>query len=123
MKRGLKPTVWLMMLAGVFIGGVLFAFGAYDDAPGVCAIGLSVGFILIMLGINKTGVIKRGLLLPILLFFFGVFVALLTTSILLDGEFESRPWLSLIGYALAVILLFIGVLRIRIFRNITRSQQ
>lgn len=123
MKKSLKPTVWLMMLAGMLIGGVLFAFGAYDDAPGVCAIGLSVGFILVMLGINKTGVIKRGLLAPILLFFFGVFVALLTTSILLDGEFESRPWLSLIGYALAVILLLIGVLRIRIFRNIKRSRQ
>lgn len=123
MKKGLKPAVWLMMLTGVLIGGILFAFGAYDDAPGVCAIGLSVGFILIMLGINKTGVIKRGLLTPILLFVFGVFVALLTTSILLDGEFESRPWLSLIGYALAVILLLIGVLRIRIFQNIRRSQQ
>jgi hypothetical protein len=123
MKKGLKPAVWLMMLAGVLIGTILFAFGAYDDAPGVCAIGLSVGFVLIMLGINKTGVIKRGLLTPILLFVFGVSGALLTTSILLDGEFESRPWLSLIGYALAVILLLIGVLRIRIFRNIRRSQQ
>lgn len=122
MKKGLNPTVWLLMLAGVLIGGVLFVFGVYDDAPGVCAIGLSVGFILIMLGINKTGVIKRGLLAPILLFSFGVFAALLTTSILLDGEFESRPWLSFIGYALAVILLWIGVLRIRIFRNITRPR-
>lgn len=123
MKKGLKPTVLLMMLAGVLIGGVLFAFGAYDDAPGVCAIGLSVGFILIMLAINKTGVIKRGLLAPILLFSFGVFAALLTTSILLDGEFESRPWPSFIGYALAALLLWIGVLRTRMFRNITRSRQ
>ena len=69
MNKFFKPKVILPVILGIVIGGLLFALGENDDAPGLCAIGLSVGFILIMLGINKTGIIKKGLLIPILLLF------------------------------------------------------
>jgi len=79
---------------------VLFTLGDYDDAPGLSAIGLTVGFVLIMIGVNKTGIIKKGWLLPIILFCLGAFITLLTTSILIEGEFEDKPWMSLIGSTL-----------------------
>ena len=117
MSKFFKAKVILPIIFGVIIGGLLFAFGEYDDAPGMCAIGLSVGFILIMLGINKTGIIKKGLLAPILLLSFAAFIALITTSILLDGEFGDNPWYSAFRYIIATVLLLIGLLRIRIFHK------
>ena len=115
MNKLLKPKVILLIILGIIIGGLLFALGEYDDAPGLCAIGLSVGFILIMLGINNTGIIKKGLLTPILLLFFAAFIALITSSILLDGEFGDKPWYSAVGYVVAIVLLLVGLFKIRLF--------
>lgn len=117
MNKFIKAKVIMPIILGIVIGGLLFAFGEYDDAPGMCAIGLSVGFILIMLGVNKTGIIKKGLLSPILLFSFAVFIALINTAILLDGEFGDKPWYSAFGFVVAIVLLLMGLLRIRIFSS------
>ena len=117
MNRLFKLKVILPIILGIIIGGLLFALGEYDDAPGLCAIGLSIGFILIMLGVNKTGIIKKGLFTPILLLFFAAFIALITTAILLDGEFGDKPWYSAFGYAAAIVLLVVGLLRIRMFHK------
>ncbi|MFA7637068.1 MAG: hypothetical protein WCX81_04825 [Monoglobales bacterium] len=73
MNKFLKLKVILPIILGIIIGGLLFAFGECDDSPGMCAIGLSIGVILIMLGINNTGIIKKGLFAPILLIFFCCF--------------------------------------------------
>ncbi|MGI6712878.1 MAG: hypothetical protein ACOX4L_09250 [Bacillota bacterium] len=115
MNKFFKPKVILPIILGIIISGLLFAVGEYDDAPGLCAIGLSVGFILIMFGVNKTGINKKGLLAPILLLFFAVFIALITTSLLFDGEFGNKPWYSAFGFVVAIVLLLMGLLRIRIF--------
>lgn len=117
MKRIFKPRVILPIILGIVIGGLLFAIGEYDDAPGLCVIGLSIGFVLIMSGVNRTGIIKKGLFAPILLLFFAAFIALMTISILLDGEFGDKPWYSAFGFAVAIVLLLIGLLRIRIFHK------
>jgi len=117
MNKFFKLKVILPIILGVIIGGLLFAFGELDDAPGMCAIGLSVGYILIMIGINKTGIIKRGLLTPILLLSFAAFLALITTSVLLEGEFGDNPLYSVFGFVVAIVLLLIGLLRIRIFHK------
>ena len=117
MSKFLKPRVILPIVLGIIIGGLLFAIGEYDDAPGMCAIGMSIGFVLIMLGVNKTGIIRKGLLAPILLLSFAAFIALITTSILLDGEFGDKPWYSAFGFAAAIVLLLIGILRMRLFRR------
>lgn len=117
MNKIFKPKVILPIIIGIIIGGSLFALGEHDDAPGMCAIGLSVGFILIMLGINKMGIIKKGLLAPIMLFFFAAFITLITTSILLDGEFGDKPWHSAFGFAVAIVLSIVGILRMRLFRK------
>ncbi len=117
----LKLKVIVPVGLGILIGGMLFAFGAFEDAPGMCAIGLSVGFILIMLGINNTCIIKKGWLIPILLFCFAVFIAILNTSILLDGEFEDSPWLSVIGYSIAAIFIIIGVIRVSFLQKRTNK--
>lgn len=117
MNNFFKLKVILPIILGIIIGGLLFAFGEYDDAPGMCAIGLSLGFILIMFGVNKTGIIKKGLFAPILLLFFAAFIALITTSILLDGEFGDKPWYSAFGFGTAILLLLIGISRMRLFRR------
>lgn len=117
MNKFFKPKVILLIILGIIIGGLLFTLGEYDDAPGLCVIGLSVGFILIMLGVNKTGIIKKGLLTPILLLFFATFITLTTTSILLDGEFGDKPWYSAFGFVAAMVLLLMGFFRIRIFHK------
>jgi O-antigen/teichoic acid export membrane protein len=117
MKKFLKPKVILYFILGIIIGGLLFAIGEYDDAPGMCAIGLSIGFILIMLGINKTGIIKKEMLAPILLFFFAAFIALITTAILFDGEFGDKPWYAAFGFVTAIVLLLLGLLKKRRFIN------
>lgn len=122
MKYLLRWTVVLPILTGIAIGGLLFAVGALEDAPGMCAIGLSIGFVLIMLGINNTGIIKKGLLAPILLFCFGTFAVLLTTALLLDKEFGNRPWLSLIGYAVAFALLLSGTHQLKAFHKAKQQQ-
>ena len=109
MNKFFRLKVILPIILGIIIGGLLFAFGEYDDAPG--------GFILIMVGVNKTGVIKKGLLAPILLLFFAAFIALITASILFDGEFGDKPWYSAFGFVAAIVLLLIGLLRIRIYSS------
>ena len=113
MNKYFKQKVILPIILGIIIGGLLFALGAYDDAPGLSAIGLSAGFILVMIGINQTGIIKKGLLAPILLLSFTAFIALLTTAILLDGEFGDKPGYSAFGFAAAIVLFLIGLLKIR----------
>jgi len=117
MNKFFKPKVVLSIVLGIIIGGLLFVFGEYDDAPGLCAIGVSFGFILIMLGINKTGVIKKGLFAPILFLFFAFFIALIITSILLDGEFGEKPWYSVIGFVVAFVFLLVDLFRIRVLRK------
>lgn len=117
MKRFLNISVLLPTIAGILIGGLLFSIGAFDDAPGICAIGISIGFVLIMIGINKAGFLRKGLFVPIILLCFGAFVALLTTAILLDGEFGNQPWLSVVGFAAAAVLLLAGMLRLRSVRR------
>lgn len=117
MQKFLKIKIILPIILGIIIGGLLFAIGDSNDAPGLSAIGLSVGFVLIILGINNADVIRKGLLAPVLLLFFAAFIALITTSILLDGEFGSKPWYSAVGFVVAIVLLLIGLLRVRIFRS------
>lgn len=115
MNKFYKTKVVLPIILGMVIGGGLFILGELDDAPGLCAIGLSIGFILIMLGVNKTGMIPKGLLLPGILLSFSVFIALITTSILIDGEFGDKPWFSAFGFTIALALFIIGLLKLRIF--------
>jgi len=103
---------------GIIIGGVLYALGEYNDVPGMCAIGLTAGFVLIMLGVNKTGIIKKVLFAPILLLFFSAFIALLTTVILLDNEFGDKPFYSAFGFVPAIILLLMGLSRIRVIQKL-----
>ena len=117
MQKFLEPKVILPVILGIVIGGLLFALGEYDDAPGLCAVGLSVGFVMTMLGVNNTGIIKKGLLLPTLLLFFAIFVTVLTTAILLDGEFGDKPWYSAFGFAAAFMLLLWGSLRVRAYHK------
>ena len=118
MNNFFKPKVVLRIILGIIIGGLLFTIGDYGDAPGMSAIGLSIGFVLIMLGINKTGIIKKGLLTPILLLSFAAFIALITTSILLEGEFGDKPLYSAFGFVVAIALLLMGLLKILEFRKL-----
>lgn len=113
MKRFVKPSALLPILIGVAVGFLLSILGDADDAPGLSLIGLIAGFLLIMWGIHNTGVIKKGYPMPILLLCFGVGGILFSVVLLLDGEFGKAPGIVLVGVALGLILLVIGMIRLR----------
>lgn len=113
MKKNVKPAALFPILLGAAVGIILFMLGDADDSPGLSLIGLTAGFLLIMWGINNTGMIKKGFLTPILLFCFGAGGILLSAAMLLHGEFEESPGLALIGVALGVVLIVLGILKLR----------
>lgn len=51
MKKFIKPVTLFPILIGAAVGALLFMLGYSEDAPGVCLIGLSATFLLIMRGI------------------------------------------------------------------------
>ena len=106
-----------LIILGVIVAVALFAFGEVDDAPGMCAIGLSAGYIMAMNGLVMLGVIAKDKLAQILLLSFAAFIAVLTTMILLDGEFGDTPGFSAVGYGISAVLLIAGVLVIRARRK------
>lgn len=113
MKKLMTPTVLLPILIGIVIGALLFSVGASEDAPGLCLIGLSVAFVLIMWGLTKAGLIKNGFLAPILLLCFGVGGVVLSIVLLLDGEFGDSPGFAIIGIGVGFLLLTMGVIRLK----------
>ena len=113
MDKLTKLATLLPILIGIAVGTVLFIFGYSEDAPGMCLVGLSVAFVLIMWGVYNAGMIKKGFLAPILLFCFGAGGIILSIVLLLDGEFENSPWLALVGVALGIALISTGAMRLR----------
>lgn len=113
MKKLLAPAAWVPMLAGIAIGALLFAFGYTEDAPGMCLLGLSIAFVLALWGLYRAGLVKRGLLSPILLSCFGAGGVLLSIVLLLDGEFEDSPGLALLGMAVGAALIALGAVRVK----------
>lgn len=113
MEMILKPKVIFPILFGVAVGAVLFAIGSSEDAPGMCLIGLSSAFVMIMLGINNTSVIKKGFLAPIFLFCFGIAAVILSIVLLLNDEFEQYPQLSFIGISCGIIFTVCGTVKLR----------
>ena len=112
-KKASKLAVFLPILLGVMIALVLMVIGDIEDAPGLYAIGLLGGYILILFGVNKTGVIKKGLFTPILMLSFAVFITLLVAVTLIDGEFGANPEYSAFFFISAAALAIVGVLGLR----------
>ena len=112
MKRFGKPTALIPILAGAAIAILSFMLGKAYDAPGLAALGLAAGFLLAMWGIGKTGLIKKGFLVPILLFCFGAGAAgtiVLSVVLPLDGEFGESPGMALAGAAIGAVLIATGL--------------
>jgi LPXTG-motif cell wall-anchored protein len=105
-----KPSVLMPIIIGIVLGEAGFILGSSEDAPGVVAMGLALAFGLCMLGIRNAGVIKKGLLAPILLFCYAIAGIILDFVLLFDHEFEDKPWLVFIGLALSAIMIAVGVL-------------
>lgn len=116
MKKILKLTVIGPLLIGILISSVFFYLANLDDAPGLAALGLMIGFLVNMVGISNAKIIKQGWLVPFIFVMLGAFVLLMTIVLLIDGEFNHEPRLSLIGFGTATILLGSAVI-IRRRRN------
>lgn len=123
MKKLITPAALTPMIAGVAIGALLFAFGYSQDAPGMCLIGLSIAFVLVMWGIYRAGLIKKGFLSPIFLFCFGAGGIVLSIMLLLDGELEDSPGLALVGVAIGIVLIVLGAVRLRKARAVESRQR
>lgn len=113
MRKLIKPSALLLIVTGVAVGALLLVFGYAADAPGMCLIGLSLAFLLIMRGVYNAGIIKKGFLAPILLFCFGAGAVALSIALLVNGEFEDSPWLALVGVALGALLIVLGGIQLR----------
>jgi LPXTG-motif cell wall-anchored protein len=72
-----------------------------------------LAFGLAMLGVRNAGVIKKGLLAPILLFCYTIAGIFLDFVLLFDHEFKYNPGVAFIGLALGVIMIAIGVIMLR----------
>jgi LPXTG-motif cell wall-anchored protein len=108
-----KLSVLLPITIGILLGAAFFWLGSSEDAPGACAIGLALAFGLSMLGVRNAGVIKKGLLAPILLFCYAIAGVFLDFVLLFDHEFEDNPGMVFIGLALGVIMIAVGVIILR----------
>jgi peptidoglycan/LPS O-acetylase OafA/YrhL len=105
----LKASVVLPFFLGLFLAFVFSCLGLTQDAPGACVIGLGIGyFCLLLCGVNS-GLLKTSLFAPVLLLSYALGIIVLNTAILLDGEYESSPQFSLIGYGLGVVLAVVGL--------------
>ena len=95
-------------MAGAYPRCRAFAIGASQDAPGMCVIGLGLALIFVVKGLVLVDRISAYWSNRLLFNAFGAGGVLLTTVLLADGEFESRPQLSLIGFVIGIILLYLG---------------
>lgn len=111
MEKFLKLKTVFPILTGILVGSVLFAIGYDSDAPGMCLIGLIIAFLLIMWGIYQTDIFRKELFAPFIFFCFGAGAIILSIVLLLDGEFEDKPWLSAIGVVTGIILIIVALIK------------
>lgn len=112
MKRFLKLSVIIPILIGAFIGSVLFAVGEAEDAPGLCLIGIVSAFLLTVFALYNAGVIRKKFIFPGMLFCFGGGGSVMSLILLLDGEFEDKPYLGVIGIIIGAVLAVIGAVKL-----------
>lgn len=93
------------ILLGLSVAWLLFTAGDADDSPGLSFIGLSLGFLLIMRGMYHTGIIKKGLHIPIILSVFGIVALIFPVVLWLDNEIRGLSTVTLLGVALGIALL------------------
>lgn len=98
----------LLIVAGLILGAGLFAIGASQDAPGMCVIGLGLALIFVLKGLVLANRISVYWSNRLLFTAFGAGGVFLTAVLLADGEFDSRPQLSLIGFVIGIVLLYLG---------------
>ncbi|GHU57487.1 hypothetical protein AGMMS49975_23160 [Clostridia bacterium] len=115
-----KLSVLFPIIVGILLGSAFFVLGYTQDAPGACAIGLALAFGLTMLGIRNAGIIKRGLLAPLLLFCYATATIILDFALLFDNEFGDSPDMVFIGLALGAIMIAVGVIVLRLRKKRTK---
>ncbi len=113
MKKSFRPAAVLPVLFGAAVAILLFTLGDADDSPGLSAIGLVTGFLLVMWGLYNGGVIRKPFLLPVILLCMGAGGILLSAALLLDGEFAELPWLPFVGAAVSAAFIFAGAKRLK----------
>jgi len=105
-RKYLKLSFILPIISGIMSGTVLFALGQAEDAPGLCLMGLTAAFFLIMWAIYNAGMITGHQLMFILPLCFGIGGFVLSIVLQLDGEFKEMPYLLYIGLFISITLLF-----------------
>lgn len=104
-QRIFQPKVLLFLLAGAVVGGVLFALGDADDAPGLSFIGLAAAFLLMMRGIYHAHLLPQGLRIPLVLLVFGLVALVFPFILYLDGEIRLLSPASFISWGVCILLI------------------
>jgi hypothetical protein len=121
-KQYVKPNIILPILSGIIIGSILFFFNELDNVPGLSPIGIVVSFCLVFFGVHNMSKInpkiKAKVIVPLFFGAAGIIAAIITVLILfLNGEFTDSPGVLLIGMALCMGLVFIGLFNIEKIRQ------
>lgn len=100
----LKPKIWLPILLGLIIAGVLAAIGENDDAPMLTLLGFISTILLLFYGIyNVAAESKRSFIVGILLFVLSVVGIAHTIILWFEGEYSDSP-----GVGVLIVLISIG---------------
>lgn len=121
MKKNSKLAVFLPILLGVAIALVLIVIGDMENEPALYALGILGGYFLILFGVNKTGIIKKGLFTPILLLSFAVFILLFVAVALFDSQFADTTEYAALFIIIAVVFAVFGVLGAARYRKAAKK--
>ena len=112
-----KSSVIVLIVIGIISAMLLCLLGAVDDAPGLFLIGLVIAFFAVLWGLCKAEYVKWKQLWFILPLCFGAGSLILSVMLQIDGEFIDLPVLFILGLALGVALIFMGIVNFVKVRN------
>jgi len=108
-----KPAILFPVFFGVILGITLFILGAFDDAPGLSAIGLILGTGVIFIGVRNMGKINKSIKTSVIMpLFYGILGFIGVVTLFFDNEFKDFPQFLFVGLSLCIIIIAIGIINL-----------
>jgi len=111
----LKPKIWLPIVLGLIVAGILAVMGENDDAPGLVMIGFVSAIGLLFYGAyNLAAESRRSLIAAAFFVSLSAFGVLHTIVVWLEGELDDSPG---VGVLIVLISLCLGLIGLRFARK------